>query len=884
MKLPDTSLNAALAELEDRVAQRVSHPCEEVLDAFPELKANSDAVLELIYTEHVLRQEAGEEQSVDVWIQRFPHLRDDLAKLIRVHELLEGNRSVELNSGEFNSTLRSSRRDTQPRLGEIGDRSHRLGDYDLLELIGRGGMGIVYRARQRKLDRIVAVKTIARDAILDPGIGRRFEAEARSAARLQHPNIVQIHEVRSQDGWPYFSMEYINGGDLTDLTSTVPLEGRHAALLLEILARAVQYAHTQGIIHRDLKPANILIHRRDSGDPLPSRLDGGMIFLNSEGGLNYEPKIADFGLAKSLSDDGLRSQHTMALGTPSYMSPEQAGEPGEPVGPACDIYGLGAVLYQALTTRPPFVAHSILETMRQVREEEPVAPRVLQPQAPSDLETICMHCLRKRASDRYPSAGALADDLRRYLDGRPILARPASVFYRFSKYARRHRTLVGGLMAVFVVLLAGIAATTWQARQALAERNFARQEERRSSATAELLARALRAATPEVAQGGEPTIRQFLDQTSEMLRTSPDTYPLVAADTHQILADAYFSLGAYPLAEDHAKRAIQLQTQLHGANSDDALSGQATLAEALSRRDQDEEAVQIAKNALEQGRKYLNSNNVTLFQLIDVYAQVLSRAPNPDNSAILALHREAFERAASALGPDHQKTLLYMSDFGVALMDAGEFDQADKVLRNVHQLRLERLGESHPETLVDAFNIAILLFRKGDYQSAAEFLRPRIERVDSVFGFDHPRAIRHQVFMAQLEFNLHNLDAAESYGRRALDRSMARLGAKHQHTFEARGILTNVMIQSGRLDEAEQLATEQCRLAEETYGAGHEETVQSIALMFDVLDARGNIEGMARCAEKLRGSPLERPALEAVKAAREKQAQTAVDPTQGPIP
>jgi WD40 repeat protein len=319
--------------------------------------------------------------------------------------------------------------------------------YEVLGELGRGGMGIVYRARHTALKRLVAIKMIRLGAYAGPEEIKRFLTEAAAVARLQHPNIVQIYEVGEADGLRYFSLELVEGGNLQALLAQSPLAPVEAARLVETLARAMHYAHSRGIIHRDLKPANVLL------SPLP---DG-----EKEAGARGigVPKITDFGLAKQLDDDSVQTQTGAVMGTPSYMAPEQAAGRTAEVGPQTDVYALGAILYDCLTGRPPFKGASIRETLDQVCTAEPLAPSRLQPKCPRDLETICLTCLHKDAARRYASAEALADDLRRFLEGRPIQARPVGRLERTVRWCRRYPA-VAGLLVLLALALAG-AADGW---------------------------------------------------------------------------------------------------------------------------------------------------------------------------------------------------------------------------------------------------------------------------------------------------------------------------------------------------------------------------------------------------------------------------------------
>ncbi len=276
-----------------------------------------------------------------------------------------------------------------------------FGEYELLEEIARGGMGVVYKARQRSLNRIVALKVLLFGRFSSDEFIRRFRAEAEVVANLQHPNIVRIHGFGEQDGQHYFSMDYVQGQDLQERARDNPLPPEMAADYLATIAHAIEYAHQHGVVHRDLKPANVLIDSRD------------------------RPHVTDFGLAKRLSSTLDLSVAGTVFGTPNFAAPEQLAGKGSAAGPAVDVYSLGAVLYYLLTGRAPFLAETLEETLSLVLNTQPVRPRLLNPKVPADLETICLKCLRREPHARYHSALALAQDLERWLSGKSILARPA---------------------------------------------------------------------------------------------------------------------------------------------------------------------------------------------------------------------------------------------------------------------------------------------------------------------------------------------------------------------------------------------------------------------------------------------------------------------------
>ena len=299
-------------------------------------------------------------------------------------------------------------------------------DFEILCELGHGGMGIVYKARQVRLKRLVALKMIRDDWHNNPVQLARFEIEAEAVARLSHPNIVRIYEIRRTGRVPYVVLELLEGGTLKDRLAGTPQPVREAASLLSTLARAVNAAHAAGILHRDLKPSNVLF---------------------DQAGI---PKIADFGLAKRLEVEEGQTHTGQVIGTPSYMSPEQAKGWDKEIGPAADIYSLGAILYEMLTGRPPFKGTTQLETLKLVLEEDPVPPSRLRPKLPFDLETICLKCIARDPRKRYAKALDLAEDLDRYLAGEPILARRTPLWERGIKRARK-RPAITGLLAVGIV-------------------------------------------------------------------------------------------------------------------------------------------------------------------------------------------------------------------------------------------------------------------------------------------------------------------------------------------------------------------------------------------------------------------------------------------------
>jgi len=339
-----------------------------------------------------------------------------------------GTDTAESNSRDVTPPVVSPRSSPATASRPETELANCFGDYEILEEVARGGMGVVYKARHVPLNRLVALKLIRFGDIASDAEVRRFQTEAEAAARLDHPNIVPVHEFGRVEGQPYFSMGFVEGESLQRRLANGPLPGREAAGLFIAIAEAVQFAHDRGVIHRDLKPANVLI--------------------DAQG----QPRVTDFGLAKRTDTESSLTRTGDVMGTPGYMPPEQAAGRIDQVDHLSDVYSLGSTLYCAITGRPPFQAATGVETLKQVMEREPVPPRALNPAVDADLETICMKCLQKEPPRRYASARDLADDLRRYIDGRSIIARPVSAAERGWRWCRRNPT-VAALSAAFTLSL-----------------------------------------------------------------------------------------------------------------------------------------------------------------------------------------------------------------------------------------------------------------------------------------------------------------------------------------------------------------------------------------------------------------------------------------------
>jgi serine/threonine protein kinase len=430
---------------------------EEYFGLFSAVASDVELAVDIIYAEYLAREQSGEGPQLAEYQQRFPAFAQVLAEQIRLHqaiETLDDNPQIGL---------------TEPKLIDgYSIEPDVEASYEILEQIGSGGMGVVYKARQPALNRFVALKMMRAIDADNPELLARFRSEARVVAALHHPHIVQVYDVGEHGGLPYITMELIPKGSLAERLDGTPWDPQIAAVLIAKLATAVQFAHEHHVIHRDLKPANVLVVSDDK---------------------ELEVKVTDFGLAKFLVEDS--SPHTKSftfLGTPSYMAPEQATGRPRDIGPAADIYALGAILYELLTGQPPIRGESPIETLRLLLSSEPVSIHHFERRIPRDLATICEKCIQREINKRYSSAADLQADLERFLEGKPIRARPISKAERAWRWCRRNPLLAGALGSVTMLLLGIAGVSLWYSAmlsREITKTRAAEQAEREANQTAQ---------------------------------------------------------------------------------------------------------------------------------------------------------------------------------------------------------------------------------------------------------------------------------------------------------------------------------------------------------------------------------------------------------------
>jgi eukaryotic-like serine/threonine-protein kinase len=663
----------------------------------------------------------------------------------------------------------------------------RIPGYNIVRELGRGGMGIVYLAQQSALNRLVALKVIHSGPQDGPELRERFRREAESFAKCPHPNLVRIYHVGEHAGHPYLVLEYVEGGSLDRILDGVPWAARRAAELVEPLARAMAEVHGMGIVHRDLKPANILLDATGS------------------------PKIGDFGLAKLVDQEAMLTASGTVLGTPSYMSPEQAEGHTKNVGPPSDVYALGAILYELLTGRPPFKGESAIETLKQVREVEVVAPSRLQPSIPRDLETICLTCLAKEPTRRYCGAADLADDLGRYLDGRTIKARRTPLPERVRRWCWRN-PWVAASIALLVGGLGFVSFLLWKADRA---ENLARKAAGEAVTEAEIaravdhfflkdvLAQAEARSQSIAGMKPDPNlkVRTALDRAAQRISGQFTGKPMVEAAIRRTIGESYLSLGLYTQALPHLERACELFVSGRGPAHPDTLETTRLMVQLYVELDRLSDAERLTLQNLAAARGKLGEDHLETYkaeqELADLYIRrekykeaerILPRALEGlirlvgerhqdtliakqtrahldyyqgDLAGAERLSVEVVEARRATLGEEHPETLGAMNDLAVLYGELKKYDLAEKALRQVLDTRRRVLGAEHTSTIDSMNSLAALYYKHGDYSKAESLMVQGLESLQSVLDKDHTSILTTLNNLGSVYIAQNNLSKAE---------------------------------------------------------------------------------------------------------------------------
>jgi tetratricopeptide (TPR) repeat protein len=749
--------------------------------------ARSALLCELIALEVTYRQQAGEAPQAEEYQGRFPSVSLPIASL-------------------FADPAGAC---TEP-LSEAPAELPVVPGYEILGVLGRGGMGIVYKARHGRLQRLVALKMILAGPHARPQELARFRTEAEAVARLQHPNIVQIYEVSEQHGLPYCALEFVDGGSLAGKLAGTPQPPRQAADLVATLAEAMHAGHERGIIHRDLKPDNVL--------------------LTTDG----TPKVTDFGLAKKLDDGAGQTVSGAVVGTPSYMAPEQARGRGKQVGPAADVYALGAILYEALTGRPPFKAATPMETMLQVMNDEPVPPRRFQPTVLVELETICLKCLAKEPARRYASALALAADLKRFQNGEPIQARPSTRWEQTIKWAGRKPATAAliGVSALALLMLFGIvlgftlklqaALKATQEQRDLAEKREKEADQQRADAEqARTVAQAVndflqndllrqansyQQANRRFTPDPDVKVRTLLDRAAAGIGQRFRDQPLVAAAVHKAVGDAYQGVGKYELAIRHLTAASELRTAHLGPDHPDTVIVVNDLGRAYQEAGRTGQAIQLFEHVRAQRTQKLGLDHPDTLATLHALAVAYGDAGRTDQA--IQLFEQVLEQETQKLGPDHPDTLVARKNLAASRLYAGRTAQAAEslhLLRQVRDRQTEKLGPDHPETVHTLYTLGWAYWITGHTTEAIQMLEQVRNWQTEKLGPEHPETLATLHSLARAYLTAGRTAEAIQLLEQVRDRRTQKLGPEHPNTLSTLHWLARTYHAAGRTAEASRL-------------------------------------------------------------------------------
>jgi tetratricopeptide (TPR) repeat protein len=680
-----------------------------------------------------------------------------------------------------------------------GVRARSFGDYEIRRELGCGGMGVVYEAMQVSLNRPVALKMIRAGVLAGDAELRRFQNEAEAVAALDHPGIVPLHEVGECDGQRYFSMKLVAGGSLATRLNAYRDDPRAAAVLVAEAAEAVHHAHQRGILHRDLKPANILIDEQG------------------------HPHITDFGLARRVEGDSELTESGAILGTPAYMAPEQASGHRGVVTTASDIYGLGAVLYALLAGKAPFGGESLVETLDAVRGRPPEPPSRFNGRVPRELEVICLKCLEKDPARRYATAQDLADDLRRWLVGEPITARPVGRAMRVWMWGRRNPALAALAAGLVVALGGGGAGIVWQWRVAVGERAEARRAADEAQAILDFLSDDLLSSPEPGKLGRSITVVQALDAAVPKIARRYVHQPRVEAAIRQRIGSTYGALGEYEKAEAQHREAADLFRRTLGDDHPDTLVATNDLAMTLSQQGRYDEAEPLLRRTLADLRRTLGLDHRETLTTTHNLATLLGNRGRLDEAE--SLQRRNVADRGRVLGADHPHTLISANALANVLGYQMKWTEAEELHRRVLEARRRVLGEDHPETLESYHNLAYVLGNAGRPDEGEALLRRAVEGRLRVLGEDHPHTLISMNNLATQILRHGRYEEAESLLRRIWDATRRSLGDDHPDTLRVANNLAYVLKERGRFDEAEGLYLRSLEGRRRILGNDHADTI-----------------------------------------------------------
>jgi serine/threonine protein kinase/tetratricopeptide (TPR) repeat protein len=708
----------------------------------------------------------------------------------------------------------------------------KIGHYKILQLIGEGGCGSVYMAEQEQpVRRRVALKII-KLGMDTKSVVARFAAEQQALALMDHPNIAKVFDAgATETGRPFFVMELVRGIKITDYCDQNNLPTSERLKLFGEVCRAIQHAHQKGIIHRDIKPSNILVTLHD-GVPVP--------------------KVIDFGIAKAtdqrLTDKTVFTQFEQFIGTPAYMSPEQAEMSGLDIDTRTDIYSLGVLLYELLTSHTPFDPQELLavglEAMRRaIREKEPPKPSVRlstmhdadlttvakrRHSAPpklihlvkGDLDWIVMKALEKDRTRRYETASSFAGDVEHFLKSEPIIARPPTALYSFRKFARRNKVILTAGSAVALSIIAGLVVSTWLFFREKEARRLADREAIRSQQVALFLEDMLGGVGPGVALGRDTALlREILDKTVARVTTDLKDQPEVQAEICNTLGEVYRALGHSGKAEELHRSARSLQSIAEDVKRGDVSVSLNDLALVLRDQGKFAEAESLQREALDLCRKIYGNEHPRVADSMNNLALVLRHEGKISDAE--KLHRDALAMQKKLFGDEHEAVATSLNNIGLVLLDEGKPAEAAEYFRKSQAIQEKLLGGNQPALAITLDNLAFARREEGQLDTAETLEHRSLDMQRKLFGQEHPYVATAMNNLAMILCAQNKFAEAEKLHRDALAMRRKLLGDEHPEVAASLNNLALVLRKEKKLDEAGALARDALAMRKTFYGDEH---------------------------------------------------------------